>query len=302
LTDSTWEKSEIEIYFSENANEIKQGRFYSDRNDFKKILTNLTVSETEHDTVEEIEIIEPNRKINVTKEMIEKILNLMPNKAKILKTMPKTIKEAIEVYGYDKVKQTSSYMKKNKVEKVRAYFLKALENNWVEDMEEDVVKQPNIAQKQVSIDFTSTNKAEYNEELYIQFERLSIEIQNGIETYAYRDYIKKCGIETKIQQLAFMGSRKKYICEYLEKYPEILGNTIKEKIIPKINRDEIFIDREKLKKYIDDYIKIFSDLLGTKISNEDELKKKIIFEIMKKFMEKSLKPDDVDIVIKNNLI
>ncbi|WP_297407516.1 hypothetical protein, partial [uncultured Cetobacterium sp.] len=132
IKDSTWLKSEIEIYFSEGSQIDKQQRFFNDRNDFKKILVKNEISDTEHEMIEEIELI-TSEKIIVTKEMISKILEVMPSKARDLKTMPKTIKEAIETYGYEKVEKTAIYMKKNKVEKVRSYFLKALEKNWAED-------------------------------------------------------------------------------------------------------------------------------------------------------------------------
>ncbi|WP_297407719.1 hypothetical protein, partial [uncultured Cetobacterium sp.] len=214
LKDSTWAKSEIEISFFEESKIDKQNRFFEDRNDFRKIMTTLTVSNTEHAIIEDCEVVE-SIKVNVTLEMIEKILNIMPKKAKTLKTMPKTIKESIEKHGYEKVKRIAQYMKKQKVEKVRVYFIKALENDWGDDIEENIdVNAPSIPNKNLKLNLESKCD-KYDESLYIEFEKLEIKIQNGIETYAYREYIKKCGMETKIQQLAFMGSRKKHICEYL---------------------------------------------------------------------------------------
>ncbi|MGL6119415.1 MAG: hypothetical protein ACRC0V_02820, partial [Fusobacteriaceae bacterium] len=94
LKGSGWSNSEIEVFFNENSKEEKQQRFFEDKNDFRKLLTYTTVSETEHEMIEEIE---PIKSCTVsTREMIDKILGLMPSKARELKSMPKTIKEAIE--------------------------------------------------------------------------------------------------------------------------------------------------------------------------------------------------------------
>ncbi|MGL6130361.1 MAG: hypothetical protein ACRCZ9_01945, partial [Fusobacteriaceae bacterium] len=143
IKDSSWEKSEIEIFFNEQSKEEKQQRFFEDRNDFRKILTSTTVSETEHKMIEYTEIIENSNSEKSstvpTIDMIDKILGLMPSKARSLKSMPKTIKEAIEKFVYSKVEAAAIYMKKNKVVAVRAYFIKTLENNWIED-EETIIK------------------------------------------------------------------------------------------------------------------------------------------------------------------
>ncbi|MGL5594708.1 hypothetical protein, partial [Cetobacterium sp.] len=86
IKESTWEKSEIEIFFHEKSKEEKQQRFFEDRNDFRKLLTETTVSDTEHEMIEDAEIIEKSTPIEstviVTQEMIDKILGLMPSKAR----------------------------------------------------------------------------------------------------------------------------------------------------------------------------------------------------------------------------
>ncbi|MGL6024891.1 MAG: hypothetical protein ACRC0F_09760, partial [Cetobacterium sp.] len=94
IKDSTWDKSEIEITFFESSKLEKQQRFFEDKNDFRKLLTHTTLSGTEHEMIEDIEFI--NSSTTPTIDMIDKILGLMPSKARSLKSMPKTIKEAIE--------------------------------------------------------------------------------------------------------------------------------------------------------------------------------------------------------------
>ncbi|MGL5902808.1 MAG: hypothetical protein ACRCZO_08985, partial [Cetobacterium sp.] len=88
IKESTWENSEIEIIFPESANEKKQERFFSDRNDFRKIITSSIKNMDE--VIEEIEIVNSKNETVVTREMIDKVLGLMPSKAKELKTMSRT--------------------------------------------------------------------------------------------------------------------------------------------------------------------------------------------------------------------
>lgn len=284
IKESTWEKSEVEIFFDESSNEDKQSRFYEDRNDFRKILSLSGVSETEHKMIEEIEVIDINKSstknIKVTLEMIDQILELMPIKAKSLKTLPKAIKESIEKYGYSKVEAVANYMKKNKVEKIRAYFIKALENNWVEDEEKSLGLDKTQLKVEI-VENTTASIPKYNESLYTKFEKLPIEIQNGIETYAYREYIQKCGIETKIQKLAFTASRKKHICEFLERHSEILKDNVedleeKNKIQPEI-KEGIIENTEEIKIIITESI----ELADMAFSYSEEEKKRLILNILK---------------------
>ncbi len=308
IKETTWEKSEIEIFFLGSANDEKQERFYQDKNDFRKLLSNLTISATEHDLVEEAVVVsdldidiekKSHEKIEVTKDMINEILDILPSKARNLKTMPRTIKDSIEEYGFEKIKSVARYLRKNKVEKIRAYFIKALENNWVAD-EEIVVSQKTLKNPTIFTSEEKEAKSTYNEELYAQFKKFPIEIQNGIEVYAYREYIRQCGIETRIQQLAFKGSRKKYICEYLEKYPEIINGKEIENETPKVKEEKISKSKEKTKNIKEIEIsknEIITDIDVVKktINNSIELanivnqyteeeKKLLIIDILKELM------------------
>lgn len=285
IKESTWEKAEIEIFFNENSNEDKKDRFFTDRNDFRKILTSNTISNEIHEMVEEIELDNIDKSIKVTNTMINNILSLMPTKAKELKTMPKTIKEAIENYGYKKVELVSIYMKKNKVEKIRAYFLKALENDWHDD--ENIIKIDEKPLKKTIKPLDDVGVPQYNEMLYNEFERLPIDIKNGIETYTYREYIKECGIETKIQKIAFAGSRKKYICEFLEKYPEILNDSTKDQSIQeeKNIQEEIIIsenieDINTIKEMIEEAIQLADMVFSYSETEKKELILKILKEVI----------------------
>ncbi|MGL5724452.1 hypothetical protein, partial [Cetobacterium sp.] len=123
LKESTWEKSEIEIFFAEVSNKDKQERFFEDFNDFRSLSTDMTISDTEHEIIEQeiqdlkskIETLNTTSEIveklkaedeeiltieDVTVEMVREIFELLPSVAKKLKSMPKTIQDSIPKYGF----------------------------------------------------------------------------------------------------------------------------------------------------------------------------------------------------------
>lgn len=299
IKESTWEKSEVEMFFLEISNEDKQNRFYGDRNDFRKLITSNRVSETEHHLIEEIEVINPQNKVVINEELIDKILGLMPSKARELKTMPKTIKEAIEKYGYSKVEAVSIYMKKQKVEKVRSYFIKALENNWMEDEIKIIPETVKLPPKKLTLNFESESIPTYNESLYFEFEKLPVEVQNGIENYAYREYIKICGMETKIQQIAFAGSRKKYICEYLEKYPEIL----KTSDLKEDQEDDkiILTEIKKVREIIENSIELADILYKYSTEEKNSILAEILKEVIPVFNKAKLSEEKLNEIIEKSI-
>ncbi|WP_426711457.1 hypothetical protein [Cetobacterium sp. SF1] len=294
IKESTWEKSEIEINFPESSNLEKQERFYEDRNDFRKIITLNSISETEHEMLEEREREEENnleKSISeiptiATEEQIDKILGLLPSRARNLKTMPRTIKDAIEKYGYERVKNSAIYTKKQKADKVRSYFLKTLENNWCEHEEEIVIQSSKIDSKEFLEVNPSKDIPEYNEEVYKEFKNFPEEKQKEIEKNAYQEYVTQCGMNTKVQQIAFKYSKRKYICEYLEKHQE-------KKIEPPNN--EIILEKKEVKEIEIEEIrnKIIRTIeLGNMIYfYTDEEKKELFKNILKEVMRLNLKKE-----------
>ncbi|MEG0237854.1 hypothetical protein, partial [Cetobacterium sp.] len=261
------------------------------------------ISDMEHEVItNEIE----NK--NITPEMIDEIFKLMPKEARKLATMPKTIYDALLKFGFKKVKNTANYMASQKnLKSPRAYFLKALENDWAQDIV-DIVENKKLDFKENTLNFNrkiELEKKQNQDILFSKFEKLPLEIQNGIEGYVYRDYIQLCGMETKVQQLAFLGSRKKLICDYLEKYPQLIGESFstEEKQNQAIEENLIIlIDKEKLRNYVDEYVNIYIDLIKEENSNLEEIKKKIILECMRDFLNKTLTLEKLEDIIKKNLI
>ena len=276
--ENTWENSILIIEFSNKVVENKQLRFFEDKNEFRKISTSLTISNTENTVIEENAILKnveiKKEVMKVTLGMVNDIIKIMPSKAKTLKSLPKTIEEAIYQYGLERVQVVAKYMKKNKVEKIRAYFLKALKEEWEIEVEErvEINQEPILKQEDVLM---------YNENLFEKFEKLETNIKDGIEAYVYREYINKCGMEGKIQQLAFSASRKKHICEFLEKHPEIVEE---EKEIKKTTLEEVKqVDNEQIENIeeIKQIINEAVELADMAFSYSEEEKKKLILKILK---------------------
>lgn len=309
IKESTWEKSEIEIFFHEKSKEEKQQRFFEDRNDFRKLLTETTVSDTEHEMIEDAEIIEKSTPIEstvvVTQEMIDKILGLMPSKARSLKTMPKTIKEAILEYGYSKVESVAIYMKKNKVEKVRAYFIKALENNWCED-EAVVIQMPKKDVLKDSQEFVKQDEPQKNYAKELEyFSSLSSEEKEELQQKVYRAYIEECGQETKIQKLAFNAAKNRLIAEY------ILKNNLLKSEKPKLVVEEIPKEKDVDLSLIDDInyytsyitrnVELYRDIFSLSEERIREIKKETLLELGTKIISKNITLEEINEVIVKKL-
>ncbi|MGL4424943.1 MAG: hypothetical protein ACRCTC_01650, partial [Cetobacterium sp.] len=146
-------------------------------------------------------------------------------KARELKTLPKVIKDGIRQYGFEHIKLVSEYVKAQKVSNIRSYMMQALSKGWAEDY---------IVQKKISTSQKAKNETLDLREFEVQpiesvdlfqnhlevqefLSTASVEIKLKIEQDAYKDYIKMCGIEGKIQKMAFSAAKEKIIKDYLSK-------------------------------------------------------------------------------------
>ncbi|MHA5068389.1 hypothetical protein [Cetobacterium somerae] len=307
LKDKTWEKSEIEIFLKESSAEEKQQRFFEDRNDFRKLLTVSTISETEHDMIEMMEVIQKEnvekalpktieKSVTITDELIDKILGLMPSKARTLKTMPKTIKDAIIQYGYSKVEAVAIYMKKNKVDKVRAYFIKALENNWTEDETIELEKPASNIKKVSEIDSSKEEIKNYVKELEY-FNSLSTEEKEKLEEKVYKAYIEECGQETKIQKLAFNAAKNRLIAEYILKNNLVKNEVSKEREIDLSVIDDINYYTD----YISKNVELYRNILNLSEERIKEIKIETLVELGTKIIAKTIILEEINASIAKKL-
>lgn len=301
--EGTWESAEVEVFFYDFTVQDKQQRFFDDLNEFRHLSqSQLLVSHTENKDLQDENEENLNEFIVVTPEMIEEVLKLMPIKARSLKTMPKTIKDAVENYGLEKVRKVAVYMKKNKVDKVRAYFIKALENDWTKD-EEDIV----VVEKEEKVELLDINELEIKEthienkmtrESLKKFNELSEEEKLEVEKEAYQYYIKKCGQDTKIQKIAFKAGKATIVCDYLEE-----KNYFDKKYeIDTQEMNSLGTDKKKLNlaeiyKSINEKITFYSGLLNMNLEQETALRLEVGKEILlKKNLENLLEEDIIEMV------
>lgn len=300
IKESTWEKSEIEIYFNEDVKVEKQGRFFGDLNDFKKISTTLAISDTEHDLL--VISDEGEHPFEVTREMIENIFNVLPTVAKKLKSMLKTIADNIEKYGFEKVMKAAIYLSKQKnLKSPRAYFLKALENNWAED----IVLQSKILEKENSeiIEVVDKDKPiqKYEKELNY-YDSLSEEEKNSLDDKVYKAYILECGEEGNVQRLAFRAAKRNLIGGYISKNKLIKDETIIELEDKKVEKEQsVLTDINIFNDYINKSIDIYKLVLDLSDEKIIELKREILLKLSGKFILNNLTIEEIDNTIAEKL-
>lgn len=297
---STWLESDVEIYFDEAHNILKQERFDEDNKDLKNIYNNLAISFTEKN----IEEIKPS--IDVTSDMIFEILEEMPVKAKNLKSMPKIIKDTIESYGYEKVKATAIYMSnQKKVTSPRAYFLKALENNWADDI---LIKENSERSSATIVQKEEVNKIDEIDENIVKFYNDSPDnIKKDIEEKTYREYIKECGQETKIQQMAFSVAKNSLIYKYIEKNNLHKVKKVEIQEIQKVqekkiqNNDNLVLELEVFNDIINKSIEMYKMILNLTDEKIIEIKRETLKELGTKFILKKLTIDEINETIAEKL-
>ncbi|MGL6114006.1 replication initiator protein A [Cetobacterium sp. SF1] len=257
-----WEESEIEFFFDESHNTIKQKNFYADKKEFTNVITNfdssLLISHTEEESLSPLlEVKKELEKNTPTNEMVEIILNKMPMKARELKTIPKLIKDAIKAYGMETVEAVAEYMKLHKVSNIRSYFSQALEKGWADEYILTKKKLKDREEKkleQKSLDLIEINPFEEEKKKIKEcFDTLSKDEKEKIEANAYIDYIEQCGQEGIIQKKAFKLGKEGIILEFLfkekyfEKEEEKKEETIEKIITVEEKLENIFIANELIK-------------------------------------------------------
>lgn len=309
LKPTTWLEADIEVFFDEVHNISKKERFAEDNKEVKNIYNNLAITHTEKNIEENLEYFK------VTDEMVIDILNLMPTKAKSLKSLPKTVRDAIEKYGYNRVKSATLYMKlQKKLTSPRAYFLKTLENEWDKGVIVDLEKS---AQVQIKAENETLNFEEIKEEIQTfelqeeYFNKLSEREQLELEEEVYKDYINQCGQETKVQKIAFKAARKNLIFKYilnnnliqLSGCPTTESQKIEESHFSEKNEVEVDVlnNIKAFYEYINGSIEMYK--LGFDLTSEEasKIKKEIFLELTSKFMLRKLTMEELDETIKRKL-
>ncbi|MGL6113866.1 MAG: hypothetical protein ACRC1R_02405 [Cetobacterium sp.] len=282
-------ESEIEFEFDDMHNQLKQINFYEDKNAFNQIFISST---------EEKEVLKSEyNDIEITEEIISEIMNILPDKAKELKTMRKTIKISIEEYGYEKVKKAAIYTNKNKAKKIRSYFLQSLKNEWSEDIKIEIEAKSLKKQENLKFEFQEDKEEKDKKNILLNFYSLNIEEQKKIEEIVYKDYINQCGMETIFQKKAFNLGKEAIITNYLknENYFQNKEDNLKK------FKEIKFLTTEELKNEINSQLEFYGQLFDldeeTLFSAKFEIGK-ILFE---KYAKDKITLEELLMVIKNIL-
>lgn len=225
IKNSKWIESEFEFYFNESHNELKQSYFYDDKNHFDNLLITHTDSgiDLPNDGNKHFEAVKAETVDRIpTNEKLEEILKILPSKARELKTLPKVIKDGIRQYGFEHIKLVSEYIKVQKVSNIRSYMIQALSKGWAEDYilqkkKNTTPKVNNENSNQMNLEIEPLKNRENELKIEKFLEKITIEEKEKIEKEAYNDYIRMCGVEGKIQKMAFTAGKDKIIKDYLEK-------------------------------------------------------------------------------------
>jgi hypothetical protein len=222
IKNGKWVDAEVEFFFDEIHNKIKQIHFYEEKDNFERNLEqldlSLLISHTEEENLGLLEIKKEREAKIVTDDMVESIFKRLPNKARELKTMFKAIKESITLHGIEKVGYVADYVKSQKVGNIRSYFLQALEKGWADDFMEKAKRKRNEASVMTE---QKIHKKLYSnediEEIKRIIEMLPLTTYTTLENSVYREYIEKCGMEGMIQKKAFERGKEGMIVEYIIK-------------------------------------------------------------------------------------
>lgn len=231
IKNSKWIESEFEFYFNESHNNLKQSYFYDDKNHFDNLLITHTDSGVDlaKDGNNHFEAVKAETIDRIpTNEKLEEILNILPPKARTLKTLPKVIKDGIRQYGFEYLKNVSEYIKSQKVGNIRSYLIQALAKGWADDYiaqkknTAEMVKLKNLKLLNEDNSTIFQKNDEILEKVEEKYKKLTKDELKELEVTAYNDYIIKCGSEGKIQKIAFNAAKEKLMKDYLKK---IIENT-----------------------------------------------------------------------------
>ena len=314
-------QTEIEFFFEEKHNAIKQSFFYDDKNHFDNLLITYTEKGEEGEVITESqealkEIQQEKENITPTDEKINQIFDKLPARAKELKTMPGAIKDAIRQYGFEYVKYTAEYLSKNKVTKIRSYFIQALEKGWAENFM-TIEKSKSQKKKDTQLTFNTiemhnSQKNDVDEEVKLKkselynsyYKNLNDEEKEEITKKVFKDYIKMSGtvVARPAQKIAFQMAKESLIKEYLykrnaEEKNKSISNSEKE--MKEIHMGTLLFgenfnkEKEVSNNNVEEIYKDIEDITFTQKDNKNIIEKKvkksdIICDIKKVYNEISL--------------
>ena len=324
IKNKNWENAEIEFFFTEEHNKIKQDNFYVEKDIFKELY--LNVQDINSENISE-DFFNSSCSDGAANENIEKILNILPPKAKQKKTIKKLIYNSIIQYDFDRVLRAAMYTAEKNPNKIYGYFKKAISFNYGVSIS---LKKDKKIKKQLSLDDLKNSTVIDYFPYYEIFEKLDLNVQKQICDMVIKESIlqiknnpsitgnfKKMFIENTYKQ--FEINKKKLINDFLEKnkdkFKDLLDLklefeneeekelNIQEKKVENIlnSNEKDFLDITNIKDYITKSIEGYAAIILLDTETERKLRKELSLKIIPLMMESPLSKKDVDEIIKEEI-
>ena len=328
IKNQNWENAEIEFFFTEEHNKIKQDNFYVEKDIFKELY--LNVQDINSENVSE-NFFNSSNSNGASKENIEKILNALPAKAKQLKTIKNLIYNSIIQYDFDRVLRAAIYTREKNPNKVYGYFKKAISFNYGASisLKKEHKKEKNAEQHKLNLENLKSNMIVNYYPYYEIFEKLDLNVQKQICNMIIKESIlriennsslnenfKNMFIESIHKQ--FEVDKKRLVNEFLEKNKDKFENLLNKKSESQKIEEELNIQEKKLdnisnsskkdllditniKDYITKSIEGYAAIILLDIETEKNLRKELSLKIIPLMMESPLSKKDVDEIIKEEI-
>lgn len=328
IKNQNWENAEIEFFFTEEHNKIKQDNFYVEKDIFKELY--LNVQDINSENVSE-NFFNSSNSNEASKENIEKILNALPAKAKQLKTIKNLIYNSIIQYDFDRVLRAAIYTREKNPNKVYGYFKKAISFNYGASisLKKEHKKEKNAEQHKLNLENLKSNMIVNYYPYYEIFEKLDLNVQKQICNMIIKESIlriennsslnenfKNMFIESIHKQ--FEVDKKRLVNEFLEKNKDKFENLLNKKSESQKIEEELNIQEKKLdnisnsskkdllditniKDYITKSIEGYAAIILLDIETEKNLRKELSLKIIPLMMESPLSKKDIDEIIKEEI-
>ena len=289
---ATWETAEIEFFFNEEHNLIKQENFYQDRNQFGA----LVISSTEEKNIDE-----NGNKMEVDENILNDIYNLLPSKARDLKTMTKTILEMVRIYGVEKVKIAATYTKKNSNSSVRTYFVNSLEKNWIEEIELEEKRKKIVLEKKKKVEeeqeienLKNEQKIENLDRIKERYLNLDEKEKKEIDVLAWENYSTEAGSQGTIVKKAFELGKLSIVAKHLEKIKYFES---KQKEI-KLEEEILYLTREQIRNEIRQMVSNYSNILFLDNKKETAVLLEVGRMLFNEYDQDKITKDVIDIIVR----
>lgn len=256
-----WDLAELEIFYDEKHNKMKKDNFFAEKNEFKSI--ELLIHSTEEKQVE-------NEHFD-----IKNIIELLPERAKVMKTIEKFIEDAINKYGYEYVFYTCEYVVMQNPVSFKAYLTKALKENYADEYiaKKKIKEQKKVVEKPKEV-IEEANIVKYS---YEDFENYSEKFKNEILKKVYENFLMQAEAnDNKMMREIFEKSKKGLIVDYINKNEIVESNE---------KTDEIIIEDVPVTKFLLEV----ANLMKEKEIDFDLENVATIFKIFGEFEDKNIK-------------